>query len=370
MKNLLLLFCLALCVNLSYGQIKVFQSGNTVAGDNTGLTDAFSTFSVVGNTGITIETPGSFANVLSGIDNSRRLTLASNTSSSQSSAFFTMWGDETHDGNNPNTNRAGELAVGCAYFQVRPAKPVPGFSAVRFEVSADGATRVFGDLFTNGTLVTSTKLAKKNVKAMTYGLDEVLKMNTASYFYNGVANTDDSREHFGVIAEEFQKIVPEAVVEYTHNDVDAGTNDKYLAVDEGMIKFILINAMQEQQELIEAQAAKIAELEKAFTTIGSTEVDNQSRVTLSAIDLAELGQNQPNPFNGSTTIDYVIPTDSKNASISIFGTSGQLMKTVAIQHLGKGTLAVDAADLPSGTYSYTLNVDGRTIKTSKMVVAR
>ena len=46
------------------------------------------------------------------------------------------------------------------------------------------------------------------------------------------------------------------------------------------------------------------------------------------------------------------------------------MKTVAIQHLGKGTLIVDADDLPSGTYSYTLNVDGRTIKTSKMAVAR
>ena len=370
MKNLLLLFCFALCVNLSYGQVKVFSDGSTVAGDNTGLTSAFSTFSVVGSTGLTLETPGSFANLVSGIDNSRRISIATDLTTRNSSSFFTMWGNETHDGAAPNTNRRGELAIGCAYLQVRPAKPVPGFSAVAFEVSADGNTRVFGDLFANGTLVTSTKSAKKNISSMDYGLEEVLQMNPARYYYNGLGNTDTKREHFGVIAEEMAKIVPEAVIGYTHNDVDTDTQTDMLAVDEGMIKFILINAIQDQQELIEAQAAQIAKLEEAFSTIGSTEINNQSRVTLQAIDLAELGQNTPNPFNGSTTIDYVIPTDSKNASISIFGTSGQLMKTVAIQHLGKGTLIVDADDLPSGTYSYTLNVDGRTIKTSKMAVAR
>ena len=47
-----------------------------------------------------------------------------------------------------------------------------------------------------------------------------------------------------------------------------------------------------------------------------------------------------------------------------------MIKTVNIEHRGEGTLRVNAVDIPSGTYTYDLVVDGRKVGTKKMVLAK
>jgi len=80
-------------------------------------------------------------------------------------------------------------------------------------------------------------------------------------------------------------------------------------------------------------------------------------------------QNYPNPFTGTTTIEYTLPKVGK-ASLTISNISG---KTVAhpIQNkthqAGTYTLELDATMLPPGIYIATLRTQG-TLRIHKMTV--
>ncbi|MFG1501310.1 tail fiber domain-containing protein [Halobacteriovorax sp. XZX-3] len=77
-----------------------------------------------------------------------------------------------------------------------------------------------------------------------YGLDAIMGIDTIKYRYKednalGILN---EREHSGFIAQEIQKVIPEAV---------RTTTDDYLTVDNDPIFLALINATKEQQSQIE-----------------------------------------------------------------------------------------------------------------------
>jgi len=234
---------------------------------------------------------------------------------------------------------------------------------------------------TSGSWISgSDRRLKADIKEYTGGLDEILKINPITFNYNGsggIKATD--KPIVGVVAQEFQKVAPYAVstfkhVEYKTTKSATGIEsevpvkeEEFLQVDNGPIKYMLVNAIKEQQSMIQAQAERIAQLEEAISSFGSVDQFNSTNVTLTGFDLAELNQNRPNPFNGQTSIDYIIPTDSKSAKITIFGSNGQILKTLDIEHVGKGTLEVSADDLPSGSYSYQLTIDGRSVETRKMI---
>jgi len=227
----------------------------------------------------------------------------------------------------------------------------------------------------------SDKRLKSNIKDFSAGLDEVLRIRPVSYKYNGTGGISSDKEHIGVIAQEFQKVAPYSVGKYVvapNKEYDREGNvkslgegvEEYLSVNATSIRYMLVNAVKEQQKMIEDQNQRISELEDVISTIGSSESTNNTNVTLTAYDLAELEQNIPNPFTNSTSISYIIPTDTKTAQISVLGQNGQLLRTIDIDHVGKGTLNVNADELPSGTYSYQLIVDGRNIQTNVMVVTK
>ena len=81
----------------------------------------------------------------------------------------------------------------------------------------------------------------------------------------------------------------------------------------------------------------------------------------------KLSQNYPNPFNPSTTISYNLPSEEMaNASISIYNTKGQLVRTFNDLNTN-GSIIWDGRDynnniVNSGVYFYKLN----SIKTSKV----
>ncbi len=84
----------------------------------------------------------------------------------------------------------------------------------------------------------------------------------------------------------------------------------------------------------------------------------------------ELSQNFPNPFNGSTLIKYSVPKAQKIV-IELYNNLGQRVKTVLNKyHLpGNYRLNIDAANLASGLYFYTLRTKEKT-KTKKMLLLR
>ena len=81
----------------------------------------------------------------------------------------------------------------------------------------------------------------------------------------------------------------------------------------------------------------------------------------------ELFQNYPNPFNNQTTIQFSIP-QKEFVIIKLFSITGNEIKTLASKEFSPGahSISLDAQDLSSGVYFYTLST--KSYKATKKLV--
>lgn len=84
----------------------------------------------------------------------------------------------------------------------------------------------------------------------------------------------------------------------------------------------------------------------------------------------KLSQNYPNPFNPSTIINYSVK-DAGLVKIKVFDILGSEVATLVNENKSAGTYTVEfnAANLPSGVYIYTLQVNGFT-SSKKMLLMK
>ena len=84
----------------------------------------------------------------------------------------------------------------------------------------------------------------------------------------------------------------------------------------------------------------------------------------------ELGKAFPNPFNPSTTINFVMGQTAR-ANLTVYNMAGQAVATLVngVVSAGAQSVVFDASELTSGVYFYTLNVAGRSM-TEKMVLVK
>ena len=115
----------------------------------------------------------------------------------------------------------------------------PGIPALR------GSLGWFNGTF--GLIAISDRSMKKNIVIMNDILPSVLKLNPSNYNYLGQNELSS-----GFIAQEVQKIFPELVA-----DVDGKLGVNYLG-----FTTIAIQAIKEQQEIIQTLTSKLKNLEK------------------------------------------------------------------------------------------------------------
>jgi hypothetical protein len=132
--------------------------------------------------------------------------------------------------------------------------------------------------------------------------------------------------------------------------------------------------VQEQQQQIVEKDKAIDALEKEnkdikerLLKLEALYVNGGNTVTLTS---ANLGQNTPNPVSGTTTIRYQVPSTAKTAAILLTNSKGQQLKAISLTNRGIGQVSLDIQALASGTYNYTLYVDGRQADTKRLVIAR
>ncbi len=94
------------------------------------------------------------------------------------------------------------------------------------------------------------------------------------------------------------------------------------------------------------------------------------------VDVLKLYNNFPNPFNPETTIRFSIPQESK-VELIIYNIKGQKVKTLVehICEMGINTVVWNGTNdsgkqVSTGVYFYKLNVEGKTIKTKKMLLLK
>jgi hypothetical protein len=82
---------------------------------------------------------------------------------------------------------------------------------------------------------------------------------------------------------------------------------------------------------------------------------------------AGLRQNQPNPFRGSTRIEYFVPQSVNKAVLQITNAAGKLVQSIEITEKGEGETVLHPFALSAGTYFYSLVLDGKLLETKKMI---
>ena len=129
-----------------------------------------------------------------------------------------------------------------------------------FILAASYAEKASGTTWANP----SDSRIKKNVIDYTKGLAELSQVNVKSWEYNGKANTTDGLKGLGVIADEIMQVLPDTVTTYEAklNAEDETTTD-IKRFDATEITWLLVNAVKEQQALIENLTTRLAVLEGA-----------------------------------------------------------------------------------------------------------
>ena len=141
-----------------------------------------------------------------------------------------------------------------------------------------------------------------------------------------------------------------------------------------------------QKEQIDALEKKFNKLVKALEHLYATTngVSNKpsiipveeiatTPVATHTIQLQEapiLAQNYPNPFYEETTIEYFIPSDVEKAIIRITAIDGKELNVLYLDNTGYGTVTIQTSTGMSGSFYYTLLLDGEIFETKKMILTK
>jgi endosialidase-like protein len=113
---------------------------------------------------------------------------------------------------------------------------------------------------------------KRDVKDFHQGLAELARVRPVSFKYNGLGSTeDDGHEYVGVIAQELERVLP-AMVSSRKAKLHPGDAQEIelKRVDPSDFTYVLINAVKEQEKVIEQQEARLARLERGRAPIVSS----------------------------------------------------------------------------------------------------
>lgn len=133
-----------------------------------------------------------------------------------------------------------------------------GGNVTNMTLDASGNLNVTGNITASGNCCASDLRFKRNVTTLSGSVEKVEALRGVRYEWKCDEFPDrrfSPGEQIGLIAQEVRQVVPQAVIEQP---------DGYLAVDYARLVPLLIEGMKEQQEIINRQNARIANLEKKF----------------------------------------------------------------------------------------------------------
>ncbi len=95
---------------------------------------------------------------------------------------------------------------------------------------------------------------------------------------------------------------------------------------------------------------------------------DETGIAKSVDNTLSVSQNQPNPFNGTTTINYTLAS-KQNVSLSVYNVAGAKVMDIneGVKSAGAHSIQLNASNLNAGVYYYTLTAGDSRI-TKKMIV--
>ena len=224
-------------------------------------------------------------------------------------------------------------------------------------------------------IVASDRRLKKDVSDFKDGLDLIQKMKPVWFTYNGKAGIETDKKFVGIIAQEMQEIAPYTIGNFTYQD-SLGNKTEYLDYDAGAVTYMLVNAVKEQQEIIDQKETKIQDLAKrleqlerivASGTIKPLTGNNAARQEPNTNGVI-LEQNAPNGFSQGTAIRFFIPQSVKDAIVNVYSIEGVKVGSYPVKDRGEGSLTLSADEFVNGVFVYDLVTDGKSNGAKKMMV--
>ena len=247
-----------------------------------------------------------------------------------------------------------------------------------------GATCVNGSLTATEVITPSDINLKENVVSVSEeesSLENLMEMNVIKYNYKPRAYTPMTQDeqslyedkeaaakaeelakqeiqrmaeqkHYGLSAQELQKIYPDLVRE---------SQDGTLGVNYVELVPILIRSIQELKQELDAVKGSGARMTRSAYADG----DDLSPATIGNV----LYQNTPNPFREQTTIRFRLADDARDAAICIFDMTGKMLKKLPVSS-GETSVRVNGWELGEGMFLYTLMVNGCEIDTKRMIITK
>ena len=185
------------------------------------------------NTGAYVSSTGIYHEMLSDGNNTSLIVRNSNGSLTAGGVLYV----------DANRNTTNNTFYAIAYYN-------NGAGAFKFQVADSGNVTN-----TNGSYGTISDIKnKENIVDATSKLDKVNQLKVRNYNFIG-----DDLKQIGFVAQEFEQVFPSMVEEHSDKDVDGndlGTTTK--SIKTSVLVPILVKAIQELNEKVEAQAAEIA----------------------------------------------------------------------------------------------------------------
>jgi hypothetical protein len=176
----------------------------------------------------------------------------------------------------------------------------------------------------------------------------------------------------GFIAQEVERTAKEVGYDFSGVDAPKNLNDLY-ALRYSDFVVPLVKAVQELSQQNDSLKKKNNELEARLSRLESVVFAGKSPTSSQYAEVtgsARLDQNVPNPFSGTTTIGYYLPSNRGTAYINFYAASGTLLKSIKLNAGGSGSINVKAMDFSPGIYQYALVIDGKIIDAKQMVQAK
>ncbi|MFZ4523266.1 MAG: tail fiber domain-containing protein [Bacteroidales bacterium] len=242
---------------------------------------------------------------------------------------------------------------------------------------------VAGDILCERLYELSDERFKKDIKPIENSRNIIDKLNGVSYFFsktdlsNNNSNSEktqnrniDSKRQFGFIEQDLKNALPDLVKK---------DSSGFYSVDYISMIPLLVEAMKEQSNVVDAQSLKIKELGNnliRLENIMNADIKDGTKYTKGTNNLslpvnttnAFLYQNTPNPFSEKTEIRYFLPESVLESSLYIFDMQGTLLKTIPIKTQGQGSVTIRGTELKAGMYIYTLISDGTEIDSKRMIL--
>ena len=248
----------------------------------------------------------------------------------------------------------------------------------------EGMTYVDGSIYADELITPSDINLKENIVSIREeenSLDNLMQMNVIKYNYKPKAYTPKTEDelslyedeasaakaeelakqeiqrmaeqkHYGLSAQELQKIYPDLVRE---------SQDGTLGVNYVELVPILIRSIQELKQELDAVKGSGARMTRSAYADG----DDPNPAASGNV----LYQNTPNPFKEQSTIRFRLADDARDAAICIFDLSGKMLRRLPVTS-GMTSVSVNGWELGEGLFLYSLVVGGHEIDTKRMIITK